>query len=138
MAEPIRGRDAYLRSVSTSLTGSRRGRKRLLTEIGDHLEDAIVAGLGMGIHPDEVERRAIERLGPPAIVARAWSLRCSRLRKRQRRVVGLLSAVAAAASLLAVAQHAEGRGDQPRPVRSCLAQQATAVETCAPVRAGRS
>jgi hypothetical protein len=130
MAESIPRRDAYLASVLADLVGSRRARSRLVTELGHHLDDAIAAELETGVHADEVERRAIERLGRPAPLAQAWSERCARLRARQRRRVGLLAAAAAAASVLAVSQHADGRGDQVQPGGSCGAPHAAVVRAC--------
>ena len=127
MAEPPPGRDAYLAGIAARLTGSRRARERLLTEIGDHLDDAIAAGIGPA---DEVEQRAIDLLGPPETVARAWSARCSRVRGRQRRRVALVVAAATAASLLAVTQHADGRRDQVRPTGACAAQHGVVVRAC--------
>jgi hypothetical protein len=129
MAEPT-GRDVYLASLAARLTGSRRARNRLLTEIAGHLDDAISCGVEAGARADEAERRAIDLLGPPAAIAGPWNERCSRIRERQRRRVGLLVATATAASVLAVAQHADGRRDQVPPPAACNGQHAAVLRTC--------
>ena len=119
MAEPIRTADGYLRELSTRLTGSRRTRARLLAEIRDHLDDSIVASVAAGVEPALAEHEAVGRLGAAETLTDAWEARCSRLRARRRRHVALLAGVAAVASVLGVAQHADGRRDPTAPVRLC-------------------
>jgi hypothetical protein len=120
MAEPT-VIDECLRELASRLDGSRRTRRRVLTEIRDHLEDAVDAHLDAGMPSAEAEQLALERLGPPASLAAAWEARCSRQRTRRRGRVGMLVAAAAVASLLGVAQHAEGRRAPASPPRGCAA-----------------
>jgi hypothetical protein len=128
MAEPT-PRDAYLTSLAVRLAGSRRARERLLTEIANHLDDAISGRVDAGVRPSDAEQRAIDLIGPPATVACAWNERCSHVRKRQRRRIGLLVAAATAASVLAVAQHADGHRGQAPPA-TCGTEPAAVLRAC--------
>jgi len=119
MAEPMRLSDHYLRDVSTRLVGSRSTRRRLLTEIRNHLEDAIAANLDAGMQPAVAEERAVARLGSPGALAGAWEERCRRARTRRRGHVLMLVVAAAAASVLGVAQHADGQRNPTAPPRAC-------------------
>jgi len=124
MDESVRTADFYLRDVSTRLRGPLQPRKRLLTEIRDHLDDAITANLNAGMQAVEAEQRAVEQLGPPAALTEAWQARCSRLRTRRRGHIAMLVGAAAAAAVLGIAQHAQGRRDPTTPTRSCSAEKA--------------
>ncbi len=130
MAEPLRTADGYLRELSTRLTGSRRTRARLLAEIRDHLDDSIVASIDAGVSPALAEDEAVGRLGAAEKLTEAWEARCSRLRARRRRHVALLAGVAAVASVLGVAQHADGRRDPTVPVRRCAPAPGLADRSC--------
>jgi len=100
--------ERYLGEVEALLTGPRDERRRLLDELRSHLVDAAAAGV-----PDD---EAVAALGDPGSVAAAWRTRCARQAARVRRRVGACVLGLAAASLLAVTQHAEG--GRPRPVRA--------------------
>jgi hypothetical protein len=130
MPEPTRTREIYLATLQARLTGSHRARRRLLTELRDHLEDALGRQLETGLHPEAAEQRALEQLGSPADLARAWETRCARLRKRQRRRLSLLALAAALASVLALTQHADGRRDPAGPSRPCPTAAAPTAEDC--------
>jgi hypothetical protein len=132
MAEPQPGAELYLHALAGRLAGSRRTRARLLTELRDHLDDAVAANLAAGMPAEEAEQRAVELLGPPGPLARAWEARCARLRARRRRRSALLIATAATAALLAAAQHADGRREPGPPARGCAAAApAAAAQRCA-------
>jgi hypothetical protein len=104
--------ERYLGEVRALLTGPRDERRRLLDELRGHLADAVAAGI-----PEE---EAVAALGAPAAVAAAWCSRCDRQSARVRRRVGACVVALAAASVLAVAQHAEGSGRAPAPHRACV------------------
>jgi hypothetical protein len=59
--------EAYLRAVREAL-GPGRG-ERFLAEIHDHLLESVADGLEKGLTPEAAEARAIERCGPPELVA---------------------------------------------------------------------
>jgi hypothetical protein len=46
------------------------GRRRILAEVGAHLEDGAEAARAAGLPPPDAERRAVERFGPPGELAR--------------------------------------------------------------------
>jgi len=135
MAEPQRLSDLFLRDVSTRLVGSGGTRRRLLTEIRDHLEDAIAANVEAGMQPALAEERAVELLGSPDALVRAWAERCRRLRTRRRGHAVMLVAAVATAAVLGVAQHADGQRNPTAPTaptRACLAAQACEGHAPAP------
>lgn len=100
MADPWTNSERFLAELASLLDGSRRDRRRLCEELAAHLADARSGGLD--------EARALEQLGTAQSLAADWNARCAR-RSTQRRVrVGSVVAVAAAASLLAVVQYAQG------------------------------
>src|SRR5438132_660059 len=59
--------DAYLDALRDAL-GSRQD-DRFQSEIHDHLLEAVADGLKRGLAPEVAEARAIERCGPPELVA---------------------------------------------------------------------
>jgi hypothetical protein len=122
--------DRYLHEVAARLGGSRRTKKRLLTELRDHFDDAVAANRVDGVHPARAEELAVESLGPPAVLATAWRARSARLRWRRRRT-GLLIAAIASASILAAAQHADGRSPSHPVVRCAAVQNAHVNGPCA-------
>lgn len=125
--------ERYLGEVEALLTGPRDERRRLLDELRGHLADAAAAGVP--------ESEAVASLGPAVSVAAAWRARCARQAARVRRRVGACVLGLAAASVLAVAQHAEGgrpRPSQPRPAqpnRACVESTQAEGEAVAPGRA---
>jgi hypothetical protein len=115
----------YLHAIGGRLTGSARTRARLLREIGDHLDDAIAANLAAGMPAPEAAERAVASLGSASALVEAWEARCSRLRRRRRRRSAMMITAVTAASVLAAAQHAEGRR-APEPARTCTVELAGA------------
>ena len=65
--EPI---EAYLDAQLLELRGSPRAARHVLREVEAHLLDATNEGVDEGLTEDEAARRAVERFGPPALVAR--------------------------------------------------------------------
>ena len=65
--EPI---EAYLDALLLELRGSPRAARHVLREVEAHLLDATNEGVDEGLTEDEAARRAVERFGPPALVAR--------------------------------------------------------------------
>src|SRR5579863_9633190 len=115
MDKPTQTSDRYLHDLERQLEGSRRARKRLLAEIRDHLEDAVVTQRATGVPPERAEQQALEQLGAPQTVAETWNARCSHLRKKQRLRGTLIIVTVATATILAAAQHANGKRDPTPP-----------------------
>lgn len=92
--------ERFVAEVSSLLEGSARDRARLCEELAAHLEDARARGLD--------EAQALAQLGTPESIAAAWNARCARRRTQQRLRAASVAGVAAAASLLAVVQYAQG------------------------------
>jgi hypothetical protein len=65
------GIDTYLVAIQKAL-GPRRG-ARFLAEIHDHLLEAVADGLERGLARPAAEAQAIERFGPPGMVARLYT-----------------------------------------------------------------
>jgi uncharacterized membrane protein len=114
MAEPTSATARYIAELTVGLSGSRRDRARLCEEVRSHIEDAL-----QGADSPGAESRVVEQLGTPQQITDAWASRCQTRRTRQRKR-GALVAAAATASLLALAQHAQGgqasgRCEKPSP-----------------------
>lgn len=117
--------ERYLGEVEALLAGPRDERRRLLDELRAHLADAAAAGV-----PEE---DAVAALGDPGSVAAAWHTRCARQAARVRRRVGACVLGLAAASVLAVTQHAEGGRPRPaHPSRACVESTQARQEAVAP------
>ncbi len=133
MADLMPRAESYLQELAAVVGGSGRPRRRLLGEIGDHLDDAIRANCSAGMHVALAEQRAVEELGPPDLIGHAWEARCARLRRRRRGRGATLVLAATVASILAAAQHADGRRDpaalhaKPAPVTTTIPQASPAV-----------
>lgn len=115
MAEPHELIEGYLGDLSGRITRPGRPEGRLLTELRDHLEDSAAAHIERGMTPTDAARQAIELAGPSTAIAEDWKARRNRRRRRQRNKVATLIGTAAAATALAVAQHAQGRRTPPQP-----------------------
>lgn len=111
-------RSSYLAAVAGPLQGPRAARARFLTELRDHVDDAVADGVAAGCAVDEAERVALARLGTPAEIAAAWQSYAARRRRENRKRAAVFALAAATASALAVAQHASGLR---QPARSCVA-----------------
>jgi hypothetical protein len=117
--------ERYLGEVDALLTGPRGERRRLLDELRGHVADAVAAGVP--------EDEAVAALGAPGSVAAAWRARCDRQAARLRRRVGVCVLGLAAASVLAVAQHAAGGRPLPaHPTRACVESTQAGREAVAP------
>jgi hypothetical protein len=123
----------YLQKLSRALGGSARSRKRLLVEVEDHIADSTDHQIALGVEPAEAERRALEQLGDVATIKSAWEMRSARQRRRTRRHLALTIAATTIATLLAVAQHAQG-GHTPTTPARC--EKTTSInasgQTCSP------
>jgi hypothetical protein len=62
--------EAYLDALLLELRGSPRAARHALREVEDHLLDATRDGVAEGLGETEAARRAVERFGPPELVAR--------------------------------------------------------------------
>jgi hypothetical protein len=92
--------DDYLRAVEQSLSGGRGGRRRLLTELRDHLDDSLDAR-------SDVED-VMARVGSPEEVTTPWREHVTAIRRQNRRRAALLALTVATAGALGIAQHASG------------------------------
>jgi hypothetical protein len=112
----LKADDLYLAQLEARLGGSRRSRRRLLREIGDHLDDSAVAEVARGAETGDAQRSAVARLGTVDVVAQAWHGYRRRRRVTRRRRVAAVALAAAVASALGAAQYASGgRRDVPSP-----------------------
>jgi hypothetical protein len=64
--------DRYLDRLLASLHGSPADVRRILAETEEHLRDAAREGVESGLAEEEAERRAVERFGPPRVIARRF------------------------------------------------------------------
>ena len=64
--EPI---EEYLDALLLELRGSPRTARRALREIEDHLRDMTRDGVAEGLEETDAARRAVERFGPPDVIA---------------------------------------------------------------------
>jgi hypothetical protein len=94
----------YLDSVGRELRVGRRYRRRVLSELAGHIEDASEREQRLGMGAEQAQRRAIERIGSVDAVAARFSTmhRSSRARQREKRVrsmayMGAIVVVACAA-----------------------------------------
>ncbi len=95
----------YLSLIEAELAGNRNSRARLLTELGDHIEDA----LAVDPTRDQTHLEAtIARLGAPSDVTTPWRTLIQERRAQTRRRAALLTLTTATAITLGIAQHASG------------------------------
>ncbi|MDN3355867.1 permease prefix domain 1-containing protein [Actinomadura sp. DC4] len=64
--------DRYLDRLLAELRGSPADVRRVLTEAEEHLREAARDGVEEGLTEEEAQRRAVERFGPPRVVARRF------------------------------------------------------------------
>jgi hypothetical protein len=119
--------DSYLESLDDELRLARAPRRRLLAEVKDHLR-ASADELAAEVEADEAERRAVERFGAAATVARGFAVAVAATSAR-RSTYGLALAFAAYASAcLAFALTASSQfADFPQGAPSALALQVAVV-----------
>jgi hypothetical protein len=118
--------DDYLRAVEQSLSGGRGGRRRLLTELRDHLDDSLEA-------QSDVED-VMARVGSPEEVTTPWREHVIVVRRQNRRRAALLALTVVTAGALGIAQHASGHR-APRVECSAVVEHAHAHH-CVDVGAG--
>ena len=104
----------------------RRGRRRILAEVGAHLLEAVAADALHDVDPDRAAARAVARFGSPLRVASQFNA-VRRPRALMRRVAAVAVATAGMATLgtatvwalepgpTHVAAHAHAHVHQPRP-----------------------
>ena len=61
--------DAYLRALASALHERGHAAARIVAEAREHLADAIEDGLRRGLTREAAEREAVERFGPPDLIA---------------------------------------------------------------------
>jgi uncharacterized protein involved in exopolysaccharide biosynthesis len=64
--EPL---DAYLRALASALHDHGHAAARIVAEAREHLADAVEDGLRRGLTREDAEREAVERFGPPDLIA---------------------------------------------------------------------
>jgi hypothetical protein len=62
----------YLDQLLVELRGSARDVRRILAEVEEHLRDATAEGVAEGLPEVKAEWRAIDRFGPPRVMARRF------------------------------------------------------------------
>jgi hypothetical protein len=67
-------RDEFLDLLFNRLSGTGAAGRRVLVEVGDHLDDAIADGVSGGMTPEQAEVAAVARLGTPDEIAHAHAL----------------------------------------------------------------
>lgn len=65
--------DRYLDELLAALDGRAADIRRVLVEVDDHLTEAVRAGVEEGLDERAAAARAIERFGPPRVVARRFA-----------------------------------------------------------------
>jgi uncharacterized protein involved in exopolysaccharide biosynthesis len=61
--------DAYLRALASALHHRGHAAARIVAEAREHLADAVEDGLRRGLTREDAEREAVERFGPPDLIA---------------------------------------------------------------------
>src|SRR6185369_6166203 len=61
--------EAYLQELRQTLSERGRDDSRIVDEAREHLVDAVEDGLRRGLEQADAEREAVERFGPPSVVA---------------------------------------------------------------------
>jgi capsular polysaccharide biosynthesis protein len=61
--------DAYLRALASALHERGHAAARIVAEAREHLADAVEDGLRRGLTREDAEREAVERFGPPDLIA---------------------------------------------------------------------
>jgi len=61
--------DAYLQALASALHERGHAAARIVAEAREHLADAVEDGLRRGLTREEAEREAVERFGPPDLIA---------------------------------------------------------------------
>jgi uncharacterized protein with von Willebrand factor type A (vWA) domain len=87
----------------------------LVSELRDHVEDAITDEVAAGRSPRDAEHATLSRLGSPTAIAGPWHVYVQNRRRETRKRAGLVTLAAATACALAVAQHASGLREPNRP-----------------------
>lgn len=108
------GKEQLLADLHRALRGPRRARRRLLSEIDEHLTDAIGAELAHGCEPAAAESRVLDRFGNPIAVAAAWNAHHNARRGAIRRNAVVVAIAATAVGALGVTQYASGKSSPPK------------------------
>ncbi len=117
--------DEYLSRIETELAGSRPARERLLTELRDHIEDALSVGL---TEDQSCVEATIARLGQPNEITTPWRTLIQERRAQTRRRAAVLTLTTATAITLGIAQHASGHRN---PSHGCTTISHGPTTTCA-------
>jgi hypothetical protein len=72
----------YLDQLLVELRGSARDVRRILAEVEEHLRDATAEGVAEGLPEGKAQWRAVDRFGPPRMVARRFGRPATRLALR--------------------------------------------------------
>lgn len=121
--------DEYLAELRRSLRGGPVARRRILSEIRAHLEDALRQEQAAGYESAEAERRAVARVGQAEVLAAAFSKKPRRNGGAARgRVIGATVSAAcvvfATAVIVAIFTETSGDGRRSDVRRALIAEQA--------------
>jgi hypothetical protein len=116
----VNQRSEWLLEFSAALHGPRRARRRLVSELSSHVDDAVAAELADGLAPQQAEAAALARIGSPRELALRWSTEASDRRKAGRvRTLVFALVVAAVLAPVGLAQrsgaHSHGTPQGPAP-----------------------
>jgi hypothetical protein len=101
----------WMHELGASLRGPRRAKRRLVSELNAHLEDAIAAELTNGLTLEQAEAAALARVGSASELAHRWSADTSaRQRTGRVRVLALGFVIASFVAPVALAQRS---GSEP-------------------------
>jgi hypothetical protein len=125
-------RDQYFFALGAQLGGPRAARERLISELRDHVEDAIADELATGRSLREAEDATLNRLGNPTAIAEPWHAYVQSRRRETRKRAGLVTMAAATACALAVAQHASGLREPNKPCTTGAAEHSSGHDSTCP------
>jgi hypothetical protein len=125
-------RDQYFVALGAELGGPRGARERLISELRDHVEDAIADEVATGRSLREAEDATLNRLGSPTAIAEPWRTYVQNRRRETRKRAGLVTLAAATACALAVAQHASGLREPNKPCTTGAAEHSSGHDSTCP------
>jgi hypothetical protein len=90
----VTGVEEYIADIGSRLNIGTRGRSRILTEVADHLDDAIARRVESGAPRDHAETAALEAFGSPRLIARQFNAEAGARAMRRAPVFALAAGLA--------------------------------------------